>query len=380
MSRVWLGACGWSIVFGLPAGCTSEAPGTIWRIALAGQTVGQERRVPTPNGWTSHREYSMLLGDEEVSFEASSEWSLVGDDVVAWRSGDTHIVLDEPLPHNLFVRPIPGPGRVFDPSARRVRSGEFAVDGDLFSFSDGDVHWWVELQDGEAVAFGADSIRVSRQEEPVVDWERIDPAKVLGLAGATALESPGHLFARIRVDGGVREVVEHQAGVVEIRLPLWEEIPNTELKPGPVPTSPLAAQLASRLQGQGRRDSIASLVDQVRHAIRYRPTPLPDPRAAIHGASGDCTEHVDLFTDVAMALGMETRPVVGWVALPSGNWIPHAWAVVVVPGFGDVPVDPTLGERIATPLHLPLAPRFQDRPWEGLGKAVGSSVEVVETR
>jgi hypothetical protein len=31
-------------------------------------------------------------------------------------------------------------------------------------------------------------------------------------------------------------------------------------------------------------------------------------------------------------------------------------------------------------MHLPLADRFQGRPWEGLGKAVGSSIVVLEVR
>ncbi len=380
VSRVWLGACGWSALCGYLMGCSSEVPGTVWRISLAGHTVGQERRVDSSDGWTSQRSYSMLLGDEVVAFEASSQWTVVGDDVVAWQSADARVTMSQPLPRNLFARLTPGPGRVFDPSASVVRVGLFAVAGDLHSFTDDDVHWWVQHGDDDMVAYGADSVRVSREEGALDEWTAIDPAVVLGLAGSAPLSTQGQLFARVQVQGDVLDLVESSDGRVEIRRPLWEEIPNGELTPGVPATTPLAAEIAGALVGLGLRDVLEALAVQVPRSVRYSPTPVADPRAALHGARGDCTEHVALFIEVATALGLHAQPVVGWVGLPSGNWVPHAWAVVTVPGVGEVPVDPTLGQRIASPVHLPLSPRFQARPWEGLGRAVGSRVEVLEVR
>jgi hypothetical protein len=322
----------------------------------------------------------MLLGDEVVTFEASSKWTVAGDDVVAWQSADTVVTLSQPLPRNLFALQTPGPGRVFDPSSGMVRDGQFAVSGDIHSFTDADVHWWVEHSGAEIVAYGADSVRVSLVDCPIERWTPVDPAVLLGLTGAGPLASEGQILARVQVHGAVLGLVDSTDGRVEIRRPLWEEIPNAVLAAGGPATTPLAVEIAGTLAGVGLRDVLAALAVQVPQSLRYSPTPVADPRAALHGARGDCTEHVALFIEVARALGVQAEPVVGWVALPSGHWVPHAWAVVTVPGVGEVAVDPTLGQRIASPVHLPLAPQFQARPWEGVGRAVGSRVEVLEVR
>ncbi len=380
VSRVWLGACGWSVLCTHLLGCASEAPGTVWRITLAGHTVGQERRVDSADGWSSQRSYSMLLGDDVVAFEGASQWTMAGDYVVAWQSADATVTMSQPLPRDLFARQTPGPGRVFDPNAGAIRLGEFTVAGDIHSFTDADVHWWVEHRGAAMVAYGTDSLRVSLEEGPIEGWPPIDPAVVLGLAGSAALPSQGQLFARLRLHGDVLALVETTDGLVEIRRPLWEEIPNSALAPGVPATTPIAAEIAAKLHGLGLRDVLAGLAVQVPQSLRYSPSPVADPRAALHGARGDCTEHIALFIQAATALGIDAQPVVGWVGLPSGNWVPHAWAVVTVPTVGKVAVDPTLGQRIASPVHLPLAPRFQARPWEGLGRAVGSRVDVLEVR
>jgi hypothetical protein len=380
VSQVWLGARGWSVLLVLLSSCAGEAPGTVWRIALADHTVGQERRIDVDDGWTSKRRYSMLLGDEVVVFEASSRWTVAGDHVVAWQSGNTSVAMSLPLPDNLFAEQTGGPGRVFDPNAGIIRIGQFEVAGDRHSFTDGEVHWWVEHRDGDMVAYGADSVSVRRDEGPIESWTPVDPAVILGLAGSGPLAVHGQLFARLRVRGEAVGLVKSTHGEVEIRRPLWEEIPNHSLSVGAPATTPLAAEISAKLSGLGLREALGELAVQVPQSLRYSPTPVADPRAALHGARGDCTEHVALFVEASAALGIDARAVVGWVGLPSGNWVPHAWAVVTVPGVGDVPVDPTLGQRIASPMHLPLADRFQGRPWEGLGKAVGSSIVVLEVR
>ncbi len=59
---------------------------------------------------------------------------------------------------------------------------------------------------------------------------------------------------------------------------------------------------------------------------------------------GDCTEHTELFVNLARAAGFPTREVGGWVYDGIGKFMPHAWAEVAIKANNDfywLPVDPT---------------------------------------
>ncbi|MFH0737948.1 MAG: transglutaminase domain-containing protein [Candidatus Micrarchaeota archaeon] len=55
---------------------------------------------------------------------------------------------------------------------------------------------------------------------------------------------------------------------------------------------------------------------------------------------GVCVEYTHLFMAMARSLGFDARYVAGYVY--AGAWQPHAWAEVYIPGYGWLPVDPTL--------------------------------------
>ena len=59
---------------------------------------------------------------------------------------------------------------------------------------------------------------------------------------------------------------------------------------------------------------------------------------------GDCTEHTELFVNLARAAGFPTREVGGWVYDGIDKFMPHAWAEVAIKANNDfywLPVDPT---------------------------------------
>ena len=69
---------------------------------------------------------------------------------------------------------------------------------------------------------------------------------------------------------------------------------------------------------------------------------------------GDCTEHTQLFVNLARAAGMPAREVMGWVYDGTNKLMPHAWAEVAVntvdENFLWIPVDPTW--NIVNPTNL----------------------------
>ena len=59
---------------------------------------------------------------------------------------------------------------------------------------------------------------------------------------------------------------------------------------------------------------------------------------------GDCTEHTELFVNLARAAGFPAREVGGWVYDGIGKFMPHAWVEVAIKAnnnFYWLPVDPT---------------------------------------
>jgi transglutaminase-like putative cysteine protease len=57
---------------------------------------------------------------------------------------------------------------------------------------------------------------------------------------------------------------------------------------------------------------------------------------------GVCVEYSHLTISMARHLGLDTRFVSGFVN--GGEWQPHAWVEIKVPGYGWLPVDSTFGE------------------------------------
>lgn len=106
-----------------------------------------------------------------------------------------------------------------------------------------------------------------------------------------------------------------------------------------------------------------------RHGIRGD-RPNFDALSALRSRRGQCGAHVALFTAIARAAGVPTRPVSGIDVLRTGTATDgpvngyHMWAEVLLPPYGWIPVDPTsgmfghiLGDRIVmsrgSDFHLP---------------------------
>lgn len=96
--------------------------------------------------------------------------------------------------------------------------------------------------------------------------------------------------------------------------------------------------------------SIARFVDAY---VENTPTvSLPSSVEVLESARGDCNEHTVLFTALARAAGLPTRPCAGIVYL-SGSFGYHAWPLTWVGEW--VPMDPTFGQMVADPTHVILA-------------------------
>ncbi len=69
---------------------------------------------------------------------------------------------------------------------------------------------------------------------------------------------------------------------------------------------------------------------------------------------GECQSHTNLFTALARSAGIPTRISAGLVySKENGGFLYHAWPEIYTGEW--IAIDPTLGEEIASPLHLKLA-------------------------
>ncbi len=65
---------------------------------------------------------------------------------------------------------------------------------------------------------------------------------------------------------------------------------------------------------------------------------------AFENGYGECGDYSALFVALCRAAGIPARPVVGrWATSKADDW--HVWAEFYLPGYGWVPVDPTIADR-----------------------------------
>ena len=372
----WVGCWGVAVALG---GCASQPASEFWRVDLAGHPIGVEERVATPTGWRSVREYALRLQDADHIIHAESEWSVSDGRVLSWRSAERTYV-SEVAEAWVWGAPIPvGEQLVFDPAIGGPVQGVVSLEGGRRWFTAGSTRWWSGL-DGESM--GVDALSMHRVDHaPTVD-EAIDPAQVLSLrvAGSAPAER-GWTRAELLVTGAVRDVVSADVhGVVLVERPLWLELPQ-----GPV-LQPVGQRgedevetWVSRHSGQTLREAVGALAAHIPAEMAYTAMPASSGSGVLHGVHGNCTDHARVFVSTLKRFGQEAQVRVGW-RYRDGSWVPHAWARVRFPSVGWVDVDPTAGERVTSPLYLPLSDSAQRLPWQAMGGAVGSTVEVVAVR
>ncbi|MFT4624126.1 MAG: hypothetical protein ACI8PZ_002785 [Myxococcota bacterium] len=119
---------------------------------------------------------------------------------------------------------------------------------------------------------------------------------------------------------------------------------------------PVRAEIPAELWRRVER-----LVRRVQAQLDTTPTPGQlSAGAALAAGAGDCTEHREVFLELAIADGIDARPAEGLVYVdgPEPGFLPHAWAEVRV-GDRWVGVDPTWSQWPADATHVPLGE--QDR-------------------
>lgn len=93
---------------------------------------------------------------------------------------------------------------------------------------------------------------------------------------------------------------------------------------------------------------VAQLAGWVHHRIRFRQTGAlnPSPLKTLESASGDCSEHADLFASLARSLGIPTRHCQG-LLIQKEEAVYHAWVEAWIGGTW-VPIDTTVS-RVGLP-------------------------------
>jgi transglutaminase-like putative cysteine protease len=140
----------------------------------------------------------------------------------------------------------------------------------------------------------------------------------------------------------------------------------------------LQAQARQIVENTRRPERAAERLTRWVHESLRKEVTLGVPSAADVYArrAGDCNEHTVLFTALARAVGLPTRPVAGLVYL-DGTFYYHAWPEVWLDGW--VAVDPTFGQFPADAAHLRLVSGGLARQLE-LVRLVGRlGAEVVAT-
>lgn len=72
---------------------------------------------------------------------------------------------------------------------------------------------------------------------------------------------------------------------------------------------------------------------------------LGGAKFAFENGYGECVDYSALFVALCRAAGIPARPVIGrWATFTGGTWDWHGWAEFYLPGYGWIPVDPTVGD------------------------------------
>ncbi|MEW6035747.1 MAG: transglutaminase-like domain-containing protein [Candidatus Micrarchaeota archaeon] len=89
------------------------------------------------------------------------------------------------------------------------------------------------------------------------------------------------------------------------------------------------------------RDLVNWVHDNVEYDISYWGK-VKSAREVYAERRGVCVEYAHLLISMARSLGFQTRYVSGYVM--GASWQPHAWAEILVPGYGWLPADATFGQ------------------------------------
>ncbi len=109
---------------------------------------------------------------------------------------------------------------------------------------------------------------------------------------------------------------------------------------------PRIGEIAGQLQQLNKNpyDLAGSIYDWVMGNLVYRDVDgLKGAKFAIDNGYGECGDYSALFTALCRACGIPARPIVGrWATSDLGEW--HVWAEFYLPGYGWLPVDPTVAD------------------------------------
>jgi len=107
----------------------------------------------------------------------------------------------------------------------------------------------------------------------------------------------------------------------------------------------IRAQARSLADGNSSLETIRSVTQWVYGNVVYNISywgRSESARTVFRDRRGVCVEYTHLLISMMRSLGFDTRYVSGYVY--SDGWQPHAWAEVLLPGYGWLPVDPTFGQ------------------------------------
>jgi hypothetical protein len=397
--RGWLFGCALLVGCGGAEPSDEGAPGTWFGIYMGASKVGYEHRTvrDLPAGeqlWRRHRKYLFRVDGSRAEAEGESTTRLNGEGRMveythqaggqqrrAWmESGQLVTEVREsdgssrrevyptaaPVGIELVVEPRAFAGQrvpILDGLSMQPVWIEVESDGDQLS-------WW--HRDTRAV------LSPTGGSFGVISWREQSQAEASQLSCCVELlslyrmASPVLPLARSsRVAEYVLSPAEGTTRALRVERPLWAEIPpGGPLLLGPAPdvsVEILRTRLAPLLVGvHEQRAAVTRLVRWVQEELEVKVTPGSlGHLQALQRGSGDCSEHAALFVAAAQAIGIQASARWGWVYWEGAygpGFYPHAWAQVTLDGYGDVPVDPILGQFPADATHI-----------EPEGGSVGSS-------
>lgn len=112
----------------------------------------------------------------------------------------------------------------------------------------------------------------------------------------------------------------------------------------------LSRKIISRAGSEEER--VNRLINWISKNIRQTPRDTFTALATLRSGEGECEAHANLYTALARASGIPTRPVQGLAYAPDVGFVYHAWAESYLDGW--VAVDPTFGQTPADATHIKL--------------------------
>ena len=210
-------------------------------------------------------------------------------------------------------------------------------------------------------------IRVATLSEASA-WRKVEPILPTGAIKIHTKGSPDNIanlsYLKLRfsfqqtIDSNWRDVLD-ASSVMVLDMRANTSIESNSVVPSNDPTanqiSPSLLGLVQLLQPtQNNQELISQLVRIVRDHITYVDTKIElDLDDIVASGIGDCSEHAELFKQLAAATGFEAKVINGLVYEKSSRTFrPHAWNTVAVDGEWHG-VDPTLGHSRLNPGYIP---------------------------